>query len=107
MMNKIRPRQDFFDALNTNGLSAFYVTLALLPLLQKSKDAKVINVSSLAGSVGLVPEALKIAAAPAYFVSKSAVNMLSATLAGLLKDVTIIALHVSTFVFALTVGISI
>ena len=63
-----------------------------------------INVSSLAGSVGLVPEALKIGAAPAYFASKSALNILSATLAGVLKDITIIALHVSTHLFLLALG---
>ncbi|TPX35893.1 hypothetical protein SmJEL517_g01826 [Synchytrium microbalum] len=86
-------RKDFLDSFNTNALSSYYVTVALLPLLSKSTNARVLNISSIVGSIGLVPDTIPYGAMPAYRVSKAAMNMLSATLAAVNPDVTIVTSH--------------
>ncbi|TPX35902.1 hypothetical protein SmJEL517_g01829 [Synchytrium microbalum] len=87
------PRKDFLDGFSTNALSSYYVTVALLPLLSKSSNAKVLNISSLMGSIQATTETIGYGASPAYRTSKAAMNMLSATLAAVNPDVTIITSH--------------
>ncbi|TPX35894.1 hypothetical protein SmJEL517_g01827 [Synchytrium microbalum] len=87
------PRKDFLDNFNTNALSSYYVTVALLPLLSKSGNAKVLNISSLMGSIGATHDTLGYGPNPEYRASKAAMNMLSATLAAVHPDVTIVTSH--------------
>lgn len=78
--------------LRTNFLGALAVTQAMLPLLRKSKAARVVNVSSGLGSLTQIgdpsfsrPEVRLIG----YCASKAALNMLTVQLAYLLRDTTI------------------
>jgi NAD(P)-dependent dehydrogenase (short-subunit alcohol dehydrogenase family) len=57
------------EALETNLFGAWRTTLALLPLLRKSKHARIVNVSSEAGSIAEMGPGT-----PAYSVSKAALN---------------------------------
>ncbi|MFB4283003.1 MULTISPECIES: SDR family oxidoreductase [unclassified Nonomuraea] len=64
------------EALETNLLGAWRVTLALLPLLRASDHARVVNVSSEVGSLASMG-----AGTPAYAVSKAGLNALTRILA--------------------------
>ncbi len=68
------------EALETNLLGAWRVTLALLPLLQASRHGRVVNVSSEAGSLAGMG-----AGPPAYQVSKAGLNALTRMLAADLR----------------------
>jgi NAD(P)-dependent dehydrogenase (short-subunit alcohol dehydrogenase family) len=59
------------EAIKTNLLGPWRTLKAFLPLLRKSRAGRIINVSSEAGSL-----------APAYQVTKAALNALTRTLAG-------------------------
>ena len=65
------------ETLETNQIGTFRVSLAMAPLLKKSADARIINVSSGAGQLDGAPQAY----APAYSISKTALNMLTQQLA--------------------------
>lgn len=69
------------QALETNLFGAWRVTLALLPLLRRSQHARVVNVSSQGGSLSEMT-----GGAPAYRVSKAALNALTRLLAGELRS---------------------
>lgn len=78
-----------FDA---NVFAAFAVTKAMLPLLRKSEAGRIVNVSSILGSIGL--QATK--GSPtygtklfAYNASKAALNMLTISLAHELRNTRI------------------
>jgi NAD(P)-dependent dehydrogenase (short-subunit alcohol dehydrogenase family) len=64
------------EALETNLFSTWRVTQALLPLLRKSQDARIVNVSSEAASLERMG-----AGTPAYGASKAALNALTRSLA--------------------------
>jgi len=64
------------EALETNTLGAWGMCQAFLPLLKKSRHARVVNVSSEAGSLASMSSS-----APAYAVSKAALNALTRQLA--------------------------
>ncbi|KAJ4312241.1 hypothetical protein N0V94_007543 [Neodidymelliopsis sp. IMI 364377] len=72
-------RQSFRDAFDINATGPYLLTKALISLLQKSDNPRIINVSSGAGSIGrrLFAESpmYKIQAEP-YRASKVAMNML-------------------------------
>jgi NAD(P)-dependent dehydrogenase (short-subunit alcohol dehydrogenase family) len=68
------------EALETNLFGAWRVTQALLPLLRRSPHARVVNVSSEAGSISELT-----GGTPAYSVSKAALNALTRLLAGELR----------------------
>ena len=68
------------EALQTNLLGAWRTTQALLPLLRRSPHPRIINVSSEAGSISEMT-----GGAPAYSVSKAALNALTRLLAGELR----------------------
>lgn len=68
------------EALQTNLLGAWRVTLAFLPLLRRSPHPRLVNVSSEAGSLASMG-----AGAPAYSVSKAALNALTRVLADELR----------------------
>ena len=68
------------EALQTNLLGAWRTAQAFLPLLRASGHARVVNVSSEAGSLASMG-----AVAPAYNVSKAALNALTRMLAADLR----------------------
>lgn len=79
------------ETLELNLLGPWLVTQAFLPLLRKSAHARVVMVSSAAGSHGNPHSGLGLnAAVPAYGVSKAALNALTAKFATELKDAMIL-----------------
>lgn len=73
------------EAMETNLFGAWRTTLALLPLLRRSGRGRIVNVSSEAGSLAGMG-----AGAPAYQVSKAALNALTRTLAAELRSAGIL-----------------
>jgi NAD(P)-dependent dehydrogenase (short-subunit alcohol dehydrogenase family) len=71
------------QALETNLFGAWGVTQALLPLLGKSANARIVNVSSGAGSFR------SMRGTPAYSVSKAALNALTRLLASELPQMRV------------------
>lgn len=69
----------------TNVIGTFSVTLAMLPLLGKSRDPRIINVSSGSGQLDGEPQPW----APAYSISKTALNMLTQQLTVALPHVIV------------------
>jgi len=69
------------EALETNLLGAWQVSLALLPLLRHSAHPRLVMVSSEGGSLSSMA-----GGTPAYSVSKAALNALTRTLAGDLRS---------------------
>jgi NAD(P)-dependent dehydrogenase (short-subunit alcohol dehydrogenase family) len=64
------------EALETNLLGAWQTTLALLPLLEQSSHARIVNVSSESGSLASMS-----GGTPGYSSSKAALNALTRMLA--------------------------
>jgi NAD(P)-dependent dehydrogenase (short-subunit alcohol dehydrogenase family) len=78
--------------LRTNFLGALAVTQSMLPLLRKSKAARIVNVSSGLGSLTQNADPSYPSAAVkfiGYSASKAALNMLTVQLAYLLRDTAI------------------
>jgi NAD(P)-dependent dehydrogenase (short-subunit alcohol dehydrogenase family) len=69
------------EAFETNTLGAWRMCLAFIPLLRKSKHARIVNVSSESGSLTVMG-----GGTPAYSVSKVALNALTRMLADELRD---------------------
>lgn len=77
--------QTLRDTLETNLIGTFRVTQALLPLLERSAAPRIINVSSGAGQLDGEAQAW----APAYSISKTALNMLTQQLTAALPRVMV------------------
>jgi NAD(P)-dependent dehydrogenase (short-subunit alcohol dehydrogenase family) len=83
------------DALGVFDVNVFGVvrtTTAFLPLLRRSPDPVVINVSSGMGSLAITHDASRIessAVAPLYAASKAALTMLTTQYAKALKDIRV------------------
>ena len=75
----------FETTLRTNTLGPWLVTQAFVPLLQKSREARVINVSSGGGQLDGGADGW----APAYCVSKTALNGVTVQLAAALPKVAV------------------
>lgn len=73
------------ETLETNLVGTFRVTKAMLPLLEKSSSPRIINVSSGAGQLEGAPQPW----APAYSISKTALNMLTQQLSAALPQVMV------------------
>ena len=73
------------ETLETNLIGTFRVTMAMLPLLEKSSAPRIINVSSGAGQLDGEPQPW----APAYSISKTALNMLTQQLTAALPGVMV------------------
>ncbi len=73
------------ETLNTNVVGTLRVSQAFAPLLAKSSAPRIINVSSGAGQLDGEPQAW----APAYCISKTALNMLTQQLTAALPDVIV------------------
>lgn len=73
------------DTMETNLIGTFRVTMAMLPLLEKSDEPRIINVSSGAGQLDGEPQPW----APAYSMSKTALNMLTQQLTAALPGIMV------------------
>ncbi|GKT41952.1 short-chain dehydrogenase/reductase tropE [Colletotrichum spaethianum] len=76
-------RSELLETFNTNVASTIILTEALVPLLQKSKDPRIINVSSGLGSISerTTPESPYYGVpGGAYRVSKAGLNMATANM---------------------------
>jgi NAD(P)-dependent dehydrogenase (short-subunit alcohol dehydrogenase family) len=73
------------ETIRTNLLGSWRACQAFLPLLRKSKAARIVNVSSESGSLAHMG-----AGPPAYQVTKAALNALTRTLAGELRHAHIL-----------------
>jgi NAD(P)-dependent dehydrogenase (short-subunit alcohol dehydrogenase family) len=73
------------QAFETNTLGPWRMCKAFIPLLRRSKSGRIVNVSSEAGSLASMR-----GGTPAYSVSKAALNALTLTLAGELRDTGIL-----------------
>jgi NAD(P)-dependent dehydrogenase (short-subunit alcohol dehydrogenase family) len=73
------------EAFDTNVFGAWRVVQAFLPLLKKSLSARIVNVSSEAGSLASMG-----AGTPAYATSKAALNAFTRVLAGELQNTKIL-----------------
>jgi len=83
---------DAAQVLLTNVVGYVRVIHAFLPLLEKSADPRIVNVSSGLGSFGLFHDNDRIesrAGTPLYGASKAAINMLTARYASLLPAIRI------------------
>ena len=81
--------KNVLETLNINSVGPIRVTQALLPLLKKSSEPRVANISSQMGSIGDNSGG----GSAAYRMSKAAVNMFTKTLAIDEKSVISLALH--------------
>lgn len=73
------------ETLNTNVVGTLRVSQAFAPLLGKSEAPRIVNVSSGAGQLEGEPQAW----APAYCISKTALNMLTQQLTAALPEVMV------------------
>src|SRR5689334_9846742 len=73
------------ETIRTNLLGPWRICKAFLPLLRKSRAARIVNVSSEAGSLARMG-----ARPPAYQVTKAGLNALTRTLAGELRSAGIL-----------------
>ncbi|TWU71477.1 hypothetical protein ED733_000174 [Metarhizium rileyi] len=74
-------RSEILDTMNTNSVGHLVFTEALVPLLQRSTDPRIVNVSSVLGSINsrLDPSDPSYrVASEAYRMSKAALNMATA-----------------------------
>lgn len=72
--------QEVKQTIDTNLLGAWRVTQAFVPLLQKGKNSRIVNISSGAGNL-----ASQTGNTPAYSISKLALNALTMQFANLLQ----------------------
>ncbi len=77
--------ETLLETFNTNVAGTLRVTQAILPLLRKAHSPRIINVSSSAGQLDGEAQAW----APAYSISKTALNMLTQQLTAALPDMII------------------
>ncbi len=82
---------DLDASFRANAMGPLLLTQMLAPLLAKSKQGRVINLSSVMGSIAHVREFRS----PSYAMSKAALNMATALLARAMAPagVTVVALH--------------
>jgi NAD(P)-dependent dehydrogenase (short-subunit alcohol dehydrogenase family) len=73
------------EAFETNALGAWRTCLAFIPLLRKSRQPRIVNVSSESGSLAVMS-----AGPPAYSVSKAALNALTCLLAAELRSARVL-----------------
>jgi NAD(P)-dependent dehydrogenase (short-subunit alcohol dehydrogenase family) len=81
--------EDFLNSFRINSVAPYQVTRALLPKLKKAQTPKVVQITSLMGSI----EDNQSGGSAAYRASKSALNMLNKTLSIDEPEVTMIVVH--------------
>ncbi|KAI9019169.1 4-dihydrotrisporin dehydrogenase [Phycomyces nitens] len=82
--------ESYMTVFQTNVVGTSNVTEAFLPLLRKGNGRRIINISSLMGSI----ESTKTAMAPPYCVSKAGENMLTKLFSLHLKDENFVVVSV-------------
>jgi NAD(P)-dependent dehydrogenase (short-subunit alcohol dehydrogenase family) len=75
--------------LETNVIGAVKITRAMLPMIRKSPAGRIVNVSSGGGSLGGLLKGENGLFAPAYQISKTALNAFTVLLAIELRDTPI------------------
>jgi NAD(P)-dependent dehydrogenase (short-subunit alcohol dehydrogenase family) len=80
-------REQMRDTFEVNTIGPYFLTQAMLPLLKKSKAGRIVNQSSIMGSIANA--ATRKGGAPAYGASKAALNMLTVLLSRQLQDTNI------------------
>ncbi len=88
----------FRDTLETNLIAPWALTQALVPVLAKSQDARVINHSSILGSIATATQAYEQMGgffSPGYATSKAGLNMLSVIQSKALADkkIAVVSAH--------------
>ncbi len=87
----IKP-QDLKETFDTNFFSVVNVTQKLLPLIQKSEAGRIVNLSSILGSLSLHADEqspIKDSKPFAYDASKTALNQFTVHLANALRDTNV------------------
>jgi NAD(P)-dependent dehydrogenase (short-subunit alcohol dehydrogenase family) len=80
---------DLRQTLETNLFGAFAMTKAFLALLRKSREGRIVNVSSTLGSIQIQGDPAwrdQLPATAAYTISKTALNAMTVLLANELRD---------------------
>ncbi|KAI8051927.1 4-dihydrotrisporin dehydrogenase [Gilbertella persicaria] len=71
------PREEYTKVFNTNVFGVSDVTKAMIPLLKLRETKKIINISSVLGSVSAMDGTRGSGQGPVYSISKSALNMMT------------------------------
>lgn len=85
-------RDAFRQTYETNVIAPYFITQALLPLLKASPAGRIVNHSSVLGSITVMGDANSVSlemAVPAYCSSKAALNMLTVTTARTLEGTNV------------------
>ncbi len=85
--DKLPTREQMRDTFEINTIGPYFLTQAMLPLIRKSKAGRIVNQSSIMGSIANA--ATRKGGAPAYGASKAALNMLTVLLSRQLQDTNI------------------
>ncbi|KAI2619923.1 NAD(P)-binding protein [Hypoxylon sp. NC1633] len=75
-LDGVKSMDNLSESFTINVLGVHWVTRAFLPLLQKGTLKKVANISTTLGSIALAP-AVRLYPAPAYKITKAAMNALT------------------------------
>ncbi|GAA5816970.1 hypothetical protein MFLAVUS_010505 [Mucor flavus] len=79
-------KQEYMRIFETNVCGVSDITQAFLPLLRKRDTKKILNISSVLGSISATETANPASVKPPYCVSKAALNMLTKMFANHLAD---------------------
>ena len=85
-------RDTFRQTYETNVIAPYFITQALLPLLKAGPAGRIVNHSSIMGSMTVIGDPNSISsewALPAYCSSKAALNMLTVTTARTLEGANV------------------
>ena len=85
-------RDTFRQTYETNVIAPYFITQALLPLLKAGPAGRIVNHSSIMGSMTVIGDPNRITpewALPAYCSSKAALNMLTVTTARTLEGTNV------------------
>jgi NAD(P)-dependent dehydrogenase (short-subunit alcohol dehydrogenase family) len=85
-------RDTFRQTYETNVIAPYFITQALLPLLKAGPAGRIVNHSSIMGSMTVIGDPNSIStefAVPAYCSSKAALNMLTVTTARTLEGTNV------------------
>ncbi|KAL0084926.1 4-dihydrotrisporin dehydrogenase [Phycomyces blakesleeanus] len=82
--------KSYLSVFETNVVGTSNVTQAILPLLRKGTDRRIINISSDFGSIA----STEVATVPSYRISKAAENMLTKLFANHLKDESFVVVSI-------------
>lgn len=84
-----RPQEEFIRVINTNVIGTSNVTQRFIPLLRKRGEhqiKKIVNISSIIGSITATDASRESGQGPVYGISKTALNMLTRLTANHLRS---------------------